>query len=303
MKRKIFSIVAIAAIAFVSCKKEDENSTELGEATINGNVWADMDLTADGAEGVNGMSVKVEVNTQNWDQQPVPGYNYDQKVYTTTTDANGDYTLTIPATDDGYTVTIEFEDLYTTRTTSNGPEDVLVTRADVNKFIYSGAMISTQDMATVDVTNNNEMSGGTATIKGRINMAYDVTTWQAPAIPVIDQVFNTASNNPEQDLLWLYSGGNGPGGIQDLTVYNTTFDYSTGDYSVQVACNSMTGAPLTIELGIADFEGQRIEDNDAVTADTTYMGVWTTVGPAFVTVNGGQIMPNENITLGFTPYQ
>ena len=39
MKKKIFSTMAIAAIVFTSCKKEEPATVELGEAVITGNVW------------------------------------------------------------------------------------------------------------------------------------------------------------------------------------------------------------------------------------------------------------------------
>ena len=295
--------MAIAAIALVSCKKDELNTTELGTATINGNVWADMDLSLPGAEGVEGMQVAVIVNTADWDQQTVPGYSYDEKVYPAVTDANGDYSIEVPATDQGYNVTIEFEDLFTTRTNTAGTqENVKVTRADITKFIYSGAVIETEDQATVDVTNNNELSGGVATIKGTIMMDWDQSTWDGTV--ALDQYFNSAqtTNNAAQPLRWMYSGGNGPGGIQDLTVYSTTFDYTTGDYSIMVGCNSLTGAPVDVEIGILDFEGEMKGNNMAFTADSTWMGVWKTAAPGMTSVNDGQINLNVDFSLTFVPY-
>lgn len=305
MKRKIFSVMAIAAIALVSCKKDELNSTELGSATVNGNVWADLDLTNTEVEGVSGMQVSIEVNTQNWDQQPVTGYNYDVKVYSTTTNASGDYTLTVPATDDQYDVTIKFEDLYTTQTNQDGStSNVLVTRGDITKTIWNGAIINTEDEATVNAANSSGNTYGTATIYGTIFMNYDVANWNGA--PPANQKFNTISGQTQQDMVWAYDGGNGPNGVTDNTVYTASFDYATGDYVITIPTEGVNGANVLVDYGFLDFVGTRIENNMAFTADSTVNGVWTVAnGSSYfnnVAVIDGDLFVNYDITFGFNPF-
>lgn len=303
MKRKMFSILAIAAIAMTSCKKDEPVSSELRDATISGNVWADMDQTDNDVEGVEGMTVKVEVNTMSWDQQPDPAYTYDKRVYTAVTDANGDYTLTIPATEDGYNITIQFEDLYTTRTTASGSQDVKVTRGNITKNIYAGAAISTKDEATVTESTGTGSTGGEAWIKGNINVVYDNTFWQAPAVPTGDQVLNTASGLGQQQMHWIYNNGNGPFGVTNEAVTSVDIDLSNGTYTITIATEGLSGGAVCVDYGILDFEGTRTQDNSAGTADSTVTGIYSMGGiyAEYNCINAGDIIIN-NVSLGFTPY-
>jgi hypothetical protein len=303
MKRKIFSIMAIAAIALVSCKKDDLNSTELGEATISGNLWADLDLTNTAVEGVNGMQVKVEINTMDWDQQPVAGFNYDKKVYTTTTNSSGDYTLTLPATDEGYTITIEFEDMYTTRTTTNGTENVEITRNDINMFIYSGAVLATQDQATVNVLNNDPQANDWINIYGTVYVDYDVANWNAA--PPANQRLTTASGLGAQDIVWRYESA--PYGASDMTVYTMAVDLTDGSYWLTIPSESVSGNSVGMDWGMMDFLGSRIQNNMAGTADSSVAGYYSAGGQGIEYYdgwyyNGGDIVTNLNIFLNFNSF-
>lgn len=299
----MFSILAIAAIAMTSCKKDEPVSSELRDAVINGNVWADMDQTDNDVEGVEGMTVKVEVNTSSWDQQPDPSYTYAKKVYTAVTDANGDYTLTIPATEDGYNVTLQFEDKYTIRTTASGNQDVKVTRGNITKFIYAGASLETKDEATVEEATGSGSAGGEAWIKGRIDVVYDNTFWQAPAIPTGDQVLDNASGLGQQAMNWIYDSANGPFGVNNEVVTAVNIDLATGTYEITIATEGLSGNSVCVDYGILDFEGTRTQDNSAGTADSTVTGVYSMGGiySEFDCINAGDIIIN-NVSLGFTPY-
>lgn len=299
MKRKMFSILAIAAIAMTSCKKDEPVSSELRDAVINGNVWADMDQTDNDVEGVEGMTVKVEVNTQSWDQQPDFSYTYAKKVYTAVTDANGDYTLTIPATEDGYNVTLQFEDKYTIRTTASGNQDVKVTRGNITKFIYAGASLETKDEATVVEATGSGSAGGEAWIKGDINVVWDISTG---AIPTGDQMLNTASGLGQQAMNWIYDSANGPFGVNNEVVTAVNIDLATGTYEITIATEGLSGNSVCVDYGILDFEGGRILD-DMSANDSTQYGVYSMGGiySEFDCINAGDIIIN-NVSLGFTPY-
>ena len=174
MKKKLFSIMAIAAIAMTSCKKEEVlDSNQLGEATINGNIYADLDQTNDvnaaglyvsksNPENVEGITVTVTINTGDWDQSPDASYAYPEKTYTATTDVNGDYTLVIPCTDEVTYPTVSFGTIYTTQSlyTTDGTEltdDIKVGGNSASLTIYSGANINVSHEASISAAN------GTAT--------------------------------------------------------------------------------------------------------------------------------------------
>lgn len=303
MKRKIFSALAIVAIAFTSCKKDDLDTTELGEATIEGNIWADLDQSAMGVEGVSGMQVKIEVNTQNWDQQPVGGYNYDKKVYTATTDANGDYSFTLPATDDGYNVTLEFEDLYTTRTLVDGTtETVRVTRGDITKFIYSGAAITTVDEGTINQWNTTTY--GSATVKGFVYVNPDAAGWNGTSADI--KFTNSVASTyglPTVQILWKYDTNDEPYNITDQVIRYVDFDMNTGAYELTIPTEASGLNDVYIYWGINDFEGQGLRNNQAATADSIVNGyysnsqIWTNWSGLW----DGYI-ENQDFTLDFTPY-
>jgi hypothetical protein len=302
MKRKMFSILAIAAIAMTSCKKDEPVSSELRDATINGNVWADMDQTDNDVEGVEGMTVKVEVNTMSWDQQPDPSYTYDKRVYTAVTDANGDYTLTIPATEDGYNITIQFEDLYTTRTTASGSQDVKVTRGNITKSIYAGAVISTKDEATVALATGAGSESGEAWITGKIYVQYDISN-NANPLPG-DQLLNTASALGQQPVNWKYNGGVGPWGITNEAVTSVNIDLSTGTYTLSIATEGLSGNNVCVDFGILDFAGSQSATSPFTNNDTTYVGHYTDGGGVnanFDCISAGEII-NYDIYLGFVDH-
>ena len=302
MKRKVFSALAIIVIAMTACKKEELDTTELGSAEVKGNVWADLDLTNTTNEGAAGMQVTVEVNTSAWDQQPVAGYNYDKQVYTTTCGASGDYSLTIPATQEGYTITVTFEDLYTTRQLSSTTENVKVTMGDLTHFIYDGAVIESQDIGTVTSVNNTVNQYGTAVVYGTVYAMYDIANWNAA--PPINQRLTTISGLGAQDIVWRYETT--PYGTADVNVYTMAVDMTDGSYVLTIPTEATSGAAVDVDWGLFDFPGNRIQNNWNSTVDSTVAGIWS-AGGIQGPYNGiaqadGDITVNQNITLTFTSF-
>jgi hypothetical protein len=117
MKRKVLSVIAIAAVVMTSCKKA-EPANRLGTAVITGKITADLDLSNDvnGAGAYSwgftpdtkaGIQVYAVVNTKIWDQTPDNNYAYEIKTFSTTTAADGTYSFSIPATDKPENITIK----------------------------------------------------------------------------------------------------------------------------------------------------------------------------------------------------
>ena len=185
--------MAIVAIAMTSCEKEEVlDSNELGQAVITGNVWADIDRRDDvdasglyipglNPENVEGITVTAEVDTENWDQSPSqdPNYIYAKKTYSAVTDASGNYTLTIPATDKAYQVELMFGTIYTTKYiyTTDGSEEsegVSVTRGSVYVDIHKGATVNIRSEAdNVNKTNGNATEYGSVTFQGIVYVDWD----------------------------------------------------------------------------------------------------------------------------------
>ena len=104
MKRKIFAALAISAIAFVSCKKEEPVApSEPGKATVEGTLWANTDTNNDTdawgwymetfEEAPAGIVVTAVIDGADLDQTPDAGYDYPDMYYTATTDANGKFSF------------------------------------------------------------------------------------------------------------------------------------------------------------------------------------------------------------------
>ena len=302
--------MAIAAVALTSCKKDEPATSELGEATISGNVWADLDQTNDtengvyvqslNPEGVVGMQVSVEINTQNLAQNPIGGYDYEIKTYTAMTDASGNYTLTLPATDDAFTVTLMYQDIYTTRTVlaedgmTGISENVEVSLGNRNVTIYSGATIAVQDEASVSTTNASAENYGTATVKGNIyadwNQGIAATcTSPYPCFELCD----ASSPFAGRSLWWAYYDG--PYG-EGEGIWNEIAIAADGSYEITVTTEGASGGTVGIDYGFADFEGTRTGQNNAGTADSTYNCIWKINGVDGVSQGGiesGEIILND----------
>lgn len=293
--------MAIAAIALTSCKKDEPATSELGEATINGNVWADLDQTDDfengiyvselNPEGVEGMQVYIEINTADYVQNPVGGYDYETRTYTTTTDANGDYTFTIPATEEGFDVDIYFEDMYTTRTVlaedgvTGLTENVEVTRGDISAYIYNGAMIMKKNQASVSLVNGGANEYGTATMFGNIYIDYNQGLNQPPNSGCGNsEIGDAVSPLTGMSLYWAYQTNDGPYN-EGEGVWNAIPIAADGSYTVDITTEGANGNDVDIMFGFDDFIGSKTITNVGVTADSVITAIYTIGGKTGVNQN------------------
>lgn len=276
--------MAIGALALTACKKEEVTSTELGEATIKGNVYADLDYTNDMNsagyyeaglvnESVEGMVVSVEVNTYYWDQTPDDYYEYDVVTYTATTDANGDYTLTIPATLKPYTVTLEFSDVYTTRTyySVDGnavTEDVEVSMSNKSVEIYKDASISYQDEANISATTSGQGDDfGTATIRGTVYCDWDFD----------NAGYDGISGSPldGKTLKFALTSGYTINGVGAENVYTATIQ-SDGTYELTVPTYVDLNYGVYYDAYIDSFFGDVVSGGSSVAGYYEYNNTYVT---------------------------
>lgn len=308
MNKKVFLGAALVSAVFVSCEKDDEPATsELGEAKISGRVVANLNETNDAnsadlveigsaLEGVEGMQVSIEVDTKNWDQHPDSIYSYDKRVYTAVTDADGNYSFDIPATEEPYTVDIKFGDVFTTKTlyTTDGStktQAVKVTLGDRSESIFSGAKLEIKDSAMVKVSaaaGTADYEYGTATITGKIFVNWDQSN-DAPTSA--NQLANGSAplNSNNRSLKLYYEDA--PYG-REIKGFTEVAIKSDGTYSATVYTEMSSAASDSVEvrLGMDALIGNKILSNSAGTGDSTVSSVFA-LDPA-VTVGGilaGQI--------------
>lgn len=297
--------MAIAALALTACKKDNVDETQMGSATINGTVRADIDQTNDinGAglyeqylspEGVSGMVVTVEVSTEDWDSDPNGNYDYETMTYTTTTDANGNFTLTIPATQEGYDIEIMFTDVHgVTRklysTDGNTVQETsgigLWTR---NEFIYDGANLTVvYDADYVYAENNDTYDYGYATVSGVLYGNWDQSNGAPNNFPfpyVGAERYGTGSPLEGKKLYWGYDWAPYGVGYDNITEVNIETD---GTFSFQVPTYpSSYGGSVDIYFGFYDVDDFVIINNMAGTADSLDPAIFTSGGIQGVYVYG-----------------
>lgn len=291
MKKKLFSIMAIGAIAITSCKKDEAlDSNQLGEAVITGNIYANLDETNDvnaaglfslgsNPESVEGITVSVTVDTEDWDQSPDYNYDYPEKTYTAVTNADGDYTLTIPTTDKPSTVYLSFGNLYTTQNkyTTDGTtltEDVKVGGNYEGVQIYSGAIVNVAHEAnmTTVYTAVNEYGSGKIRVKFRCDVNYGPNSTQT-----YDDL--TGSSLIGQTVEFTYRNGYAPDdNYNNNTVFTGTIaldpnDNTLGIVELDIPTRPTGQNPVYINGNFSDFQGT-VKKNDGfgneITQDAIY---------------------------------
>lgn len=296
MKKKLFSIVAIAAIAMTSCKK-DETAPELGSATITGTVRADIDQTNDLNEGglyewnytpdaVEGMIVRVEVDYYDLDESPNGSFDYPKKTFTTTTDASGKFSLDLPATDDGYTVTVEFDDvngvtrkMYTTDGSAL-TEVSKITKGNENVFIYNGANLDFVYDASISPTDANAYEFGSAILTGRVLVSWDVTPDAAYDVFYGSPWTNLYSSSPMNGVEWSWRYTNAPNGVGMGSDFAFTLD-GNGYFTITIPTYASPSTnTVSVSFGFDDFIADKVRLNSASMADSLTPSVYSIGGPA-----------------------
>lgn len=134
MKRKIFAVLAVGAIALVSCKKEEPIApADPGSAEVRGTLWANTDTQNDTDDLGNymqtyetapaGITVTAVINSADLDENPDWSYDYKDIKVTAVTDANGNYVLTgLPCYNTAIDCQIRFNDF--TADQDQGSEEV-----------------------------------------------------------------------------------------------------------------------------------------------------------------------------------
>ena len=196
------------------------------------------------------MTVTVEVDTKNWDQTPDNSYVYEKKTYTAVTNATGDYTLTIPATDKAYNVVLRFGNVYTTR--NNYSVDGTVIADEVraggntnNVSIYSGANLNVSHEASVSVVNSSAATEyGEATIRGTVYGNSDWTVGGYEDAAGTDLVGKTIKFTYRQ---YYAPYNNGEGNIFTAVIG------ADGTYEIKIPTELTNDDQVRVYINIDDF--------------------------------------------------
>lgn len=125
----MFALGAVSLLTF-SCKEELAEPTAYeGTATIEGIVYINSDQTEGDTEvpDERAANVTVRISYDSDDLSVVSDGSGQTVVLTTTTDANGNFSITVPATNDGVDYTIETDQITISYTVSEYPEGDPVT--------------------------------------------------------------------------------------------------------------------------------------------------------------------------------
>ncbi len=283
--KKSLIILGIAFLGLSSCKKESEIVEDtLGTATISGKLTADLDLNNDrnaaGAyvkglnpEAVEGITVSVTINTRNWDQTPDPSYTYEQRVYTATTDVNGDYSLSIPAGEKAFGVAVTYSS-FTYHQVQYGSSGGGSTRAVPFSASNRSATLFAGSSSTLDVEYSEgtpstpaHTETGSYTLKGQLrinsNVLNDTNALGNPS--------TTYENNFPNNLIVQVEIATGTIG-GSLPIFNEVSVNSNGSFEVTVATPVDQDANTSFEIEFPDLSIDYTRT--AAGSDTTTTELW-----------------------------
>ena len=159
MKKKVFSIIAIASIAIISCKKEEAAvPASPGTATVEGTLYASIDESNDTLDNgtlvpflvkeraIKDVLVTAIVDSEDLQKNPQTNFNYEKLKFTTTTNASGNFSFTnIPAYSEAISVELRFNDFEAVQKQfdpSNNPDETKIfTLTNKTVSVFDGAVV------------------------------------------------------------------------------------------------------------------------------------------------------------------
>lgn len=315
MRKKILTALAFATLAFVGCKKNTPDAVELSDVQISGIILAHLDYTNDTnangtyvagsvADPASGVRVYTSINYLNLDETPNGGTgDYKTVVISATTDANGAWTLTVPASNKPYTVTVKTEEFFRDQIQADafgnntGTELRRFTNADitVNDVAAGAGSVTTKSVIASDFavngTTNDPKETGVVKISGTIR----INTMDLPGDTAVNGADSTVYEFPAGTVVTVRIGDNILGSNQ--------YDYFTftigtdGTYSIDVPTSpGVTGSVLSVDFYfpeiLTNFTNTR-PSNPLVNEDK----VFTIVGGSpdnLGSFNNGQIIINQD---------
>lgn len=165
MKKIVLSVTALVLLVAVACEKEEQTPREAGSATVKGvmevNSNTANDTLSDGTFDLKweavpaGTKLTFIIDGGDLDPNPDPSYDYKDQLYSAETDADGAYSVDIPAYETPIDAEVQFDDFETDviefgtdpgDTTATGQPATVETRTTFSRpsafvTIYDGAVV------------------------------------------------------------------------------------------------------------------------------------------------------------------
>ncbi len=124
--------LAIIGLAFTSCSSDDDapQATVSTTATISGVVKAPTDTMPEPMQPVSGVQIHASINMGDVALNFDPTYNYENETFTTTTNAQGEYSLQVTAGNSPVDVTIIGDDVRLEVTLTDSTSEVRTFRVN-----------------------------------------------------------------------------------------------------------------------------------------------------------------------------
>lgn len=302
MKKSLLAIGLTALVFIGACKKEEVEeflaTNMTGTAVISGKITNNMIVQNQGfgyqTMQVPAQGIQVQVRIWNEDLYPNSPNTQGSQVYSGTTDANGNYSITVTTNSDGCYANITIANrVGTLDSLING---VVKTGQAANfngtnngVWVYTGspATFNHNMSASVIVGNPMPITIGTAVITGTISAIHmEEDTFPGPVYYYTATLNKPLANHPVK--LDFY--------VDPLTMIKKVYTATTnasGVYSITVTTSDESGFNPYGYLKVADYVTGR---------DTLRLGGTTTTGVVQGAFDGngsgmyiGNIYPNEHI--------
>lgn len=287
-KIKFLSVLAMAStfVALTSCNKDEKQEPlEPGTATVSGKLTANLDETNFQVQSVpEGTGVTFIIDGMDLDRNPDPGYNYEDIIVRGTADADGNYSVSLPAVKNSITVDVVFDefeyDATILTTNDDGFQEAVVerrtfTRADATVSIVEGKVL----VKDYGYSTGIGAFVPSAMLRGVVEAQITDNVGEVANVNLLTpgSGYPVSSFETNVDVL----GGSGTG---------MTVDYSTD------AAGEVVGVFInTVGTGYTVDDVLTIEDgNDDATFEVT------AVNPEMETVPEGVLL---TFTVGGTPYK
>ncbi len=239
----------VLAITLASCSKEEEQTPlAAGTASVTGRLTANLDETDFQIQSVpEGTGITFVISGADLDRFPQPNYNYEDVVVRGTANADGRYSVTLPATKNAITAQVIFDDFEfdaTILTTNDeGFQTAVVerrtfTRPSTSVSIVEGQVL-VKDYAYLNGAGNFVP---TATIRGVVEAQFIDNVGDPTSIALVNGGSGYSNSNGVP-----VAGGSGSG--MTVNIF-TNIDEEVFNVSINNAGSGYTiGDVLTITTG------------------------------------------------------
>lgn len=277
MKKQILQITMALALPFAlftqSCKKDSEETkttVAMGSATITGRITADMILNNGTREGVSGIKVTGRINTADLITSGSVVTAGLTRTYEATTDADGNYTLTVEVNSKPVGVTLDIPASFNAeQTLENGTKKQTVfTR---NTVIPATITVNRSQTVTQNADYDYEINAllGTVKLSGEVKFRNDLCKGISTAL---DSQVNIVPTNTILVVTWNDDNSN----ARELEVAVGT----NGKYEFMVETQN---ASKSFTIRGRKFYADRKSPNPSDSCITTN--------------NYGYTLPSQNVTI------